>query len=111
MSTPFVVCAVVTLVSAVISLGFSVAAVPGTLGQTRTLALYTCARSVAFAAIGVVPLLTGSPEWLYATASGMIILQACDAVIGATIKDAMKTFGPAGTAVANLAALAWTMNA
>jgi hypothetical protein len=37
----------------------------------------------------------------------MIIVQAFDAAIGLTIKDRMKTFGPAGTAVANLAALLW----
>ena len=41
----------------------------------------------------------------------MIIVQACDAVIGWTIKDHMKTFGPAGTAVANLAALIWLVGA
>jgi hypothetical protein len=37
----------------------------------------------------------------------MIIVQACDAGIGVAIKDRMKTFGPAGTAVLNLAALIW----
>lgn len=110
MNLPFLACAVVTMVSALVSLGFSVASVPGTTGQTRALALYTCARSVAFATIAAVPLLTGSATWLYAVASGMIVLQGCDALIGVTIKDAMKTFGPAGTALANLAALAWTMN-
>jgi len=34
----------------------------------------------------------------------VIIVQACDAVIGTTIKDRMKTFGPAGTALLNLLA-------
>jgi hypothetical protein len=37
----------------------------------------------------------------------MIIVQACDTVIGLTIKDRMKTFGPAGIALLNLAALIW----
>jgi hypothetical protein len=37
----------------------------------------------------------------------MIIVQVCDAVIGTTIKDRMKTFGPAGTALLNLVALIW----
>jgi len=43
-----------------------------------------------------VPFLTGSTEWLQAIAWSMIIVQACDAVIGTTIKDRMKTFDPAG---------------
>jgi hypothetical protein len=41
----------------------------------------------------------------------MIIVQACDAVIGATIKDRMKTFGPAGTALLNLVAVIWLIQA
>lgn len=107
MTSPFLVCASVTLISALISLGFSVASVPDTSGKTRTLAFYTVARSVAFAVISVVPFFNGSIAWLEAAALGMTILQACDAVIGMTIPDRMKTFGPAGTAVANLAALIW----
>jgi hypothetical protein len=35
----------------------------------------------------------------------MIIVQACDAFMGTTIKDRMKTFGPAGTALLNLVAV------
>jgi hypothetical protein len=37
----------------------------------------------------------------------MTILQALDAGVGVTIKDRMKTFGPAAMAVTNLAALVW----
>ena len=110
MTTPFLVCATVTAVSAFLSLGFSIASVPGTNGQTRTLALYTCARSIAFAAISVVPFATGWSFWLEAVAAGMIILQVLDAGVGVTIKDPKKTFGPAAIAVANLAALAWLIS-
>ena len=110
MTTPFLVCATVTAVSAFVSLGFSIASVPGTNGQTRTLALYTCARSIAFAAISVVPFATGWSFWLEAVAAGMIILQVLDAGVGVTIKDPKKTFGPAAIAVANLAALAWLIS-
>jgi hypothetical protein len=105
MTTPFLVCAIVTAASAFVSLGFSIASVPGAKGQTRTLALYTCARSIAFAIISVVSLATGWSLWLEAVAVGMIILQALDAFVGVDISDRMKTFGPAGIAVANLAAL------
>jgi hypothetical protein len=110
MTTPFLVCATVTAVSAFVSLGFSIASVPGTNGQTRTLALYTCARSIAFAIISVVPLATGWSLWLEAVAVGMTILQALDAGVGVTIKDRMKTFGPAAMAVTNLAALVWLVS-
>ena len=107
MTTPFLVCATVTAVSAFVSLGFSIASVSGTNGQTRTLALYTCARSIAFAIISVVPLATAWSLWLEAVAVGMIILQVLDAGVGVTIRDPKKTFGPAAMAAANLAALVW----
>jgi len=41
----------------------------------------------------------------------MIIVQACDAVIGGMIKDPMKTYGPAGTALLNLVAVIWLIQA
>ena len=107
MSMPFVVCALITAISALVSFGYSVAAVLGSTGEAKTLAHYASARSVALLIVSLVPLLTGSCQWLQAIAWCMIIVQACDAVIGWTIKDSMKTFGPAGTAVANLAALLW----
>ena len=58
-----------------------------------------------------VPFLTGSTEWFQAIAWSMIIVQACDAFIGTTIKDRMKTFGPAGTALLNLVAVIWLIQA
>jgi hypothetical protein len=41
----------------------------------------------------------------------MIVVQAGDAVIGGTIKDPMKTYGPAGTALLNLVAVIWLIQA
>ena len=111
MTSAFVACAVVTTISAAISLGFSVAAVSPASGQTRTMALYACARSLALTLISLVPFATGSTPWLAAVAVGMIIVQFCDAGVGVTIHDRMKTLGPAGTAVANLAVLIWAVGA
>ncbi len=111
MSAPLIVCAAISAISAFVSLGFSIASTPNTKGQTRTLALYASARSLEFAIISVVALASGSVQWVQAVAGGMIIVQACDAGIGVTIRDGMKTFCPAGTAIANLAALTWLMNA
>jgi hypothetical protein len=80
-------------------------------GTTRTIALYACARSTALLIASAVPFLTGSVEWLQGVAWSMVIVQACDAVIGATIKDRMKTFGPAGTALLNVVAVIWLTQA
>ena len=111
MTLPFIVCASVTAISAIISLGFSIAAALGATDAARTIALYACARSTALTIGSAVPFLTGSNGWLQAMAWSMIIVQACDALIGGTIKDPMKTYGPAGTALLNLVAVIWLIQA
>ena len=110
MNMSFIFCALVTVVSAVISLGFSVAATFNTTTEMRNAALYTCARSGALVLASAVPFFTGSTSWLEAIACCMIIVQVCDAGIGVVIKDRMKTFGPAGIALLNIAALIWLLN-
>jgi hypothetical protein len=107
MFAAFIVCASVTALSAVVSLGFSLAAAMNETGNARTIAFYGCARSVALVVASVVPFFTGSTEWLEAIAWIMILVQAGDAVIGTTIDDRMKTFGPACASLANLLALLW----
>ena len=107
MTLPFIVCASVTAISAIISLGFSIAAALGATDTARTIALYACARSTALMIASAVPFLTGSSGWLQAIAWSMIIVQACDAVIGWTTKNPMKTYGPAGTALLNLMAVVY----
>ncbi len=107
MLTRFGICVMITVISAFVSLGFSVAACVNHTGTARILALYAGARSLALAIISLVPLASGSVAWLEATAAGMIIVQACDAVIGGVVKDKLKTIGPAATAAANLLALVW----
>ncbi len=103
----FVVCLAITILSALVSLGFSTVAVMKSKGQARTIAYYAAARSLSFAVLSLVPVLTGSNAWLQAVAVGMIVVQSCDAAIGVSIHDRMKTYGPAGTAVANMIALVW----
>ena len=109
MTLPFLVCAAVTAISAIVSLGFSIAAVLKADGEAKTMALYACARSLALVLVSAVPLFTGSVAWLLAVACGMTIVQACDAAIGVRIGDRMKTLGPAGTALLNLAATIWLL--
>ena len=107
MTLPFIVCASITAISAIISLGFSIAAALGATDTARTMAAYASARSVALAIASAVPFLTGSSGWLQAIAWSMIIVQAGDAVIGWMTGDRMKTYGPAGTALLNLVAVVW----
>ncbi|MDB5178963.1 MAG: hypothetical protein JWN01_906 [Patescibacteria group bacterium] len=110
MTTPFLLCAAITITSALVSLGFSIAAVRSAEGESRINALYATARSTALAAICLVPLFSSSYEWLVAVASCMILVQAIDAGIGVARKDKMKTFGPAATSLANLLALIWLIS-
>jgi hypothetical protein len=109
MTLPFVVCATVTSISAIVGLGFSIAAVLKADGEAKTIALYGCARSIALALVSPVPLFTGSTAWLLAVACSMTVVQACDAAIGVRIGDRMKTLGPAAIALLNLAATIWLL--
>jgi len=103
----FNVCFEITIASAIVSLGFSIAAIATHSGQARLMAFYAGARSLAFAAISLAAFWVGSVSWLQASASGMIIVQLCDAVIGMVIRDKVKALGPGCTAIVNLGALVW----
>jgi hypothetical protein len=107
--TRFTICSTITLISALVSLGFSIAAVMNHTGEARTMALYASARSFAFTIVSAVPFLTGSVAWLEASAVGMIVVQLCDAGIGIITRDRTKTFGPAATAIVNFVALLWLL--
>jgi hypothetical protein len=103
----FNLCLVITVASALVSLGFSIAATVTHSGQTRLMALYAAARSLAFVIVSLGAFWVGSVTWLQASASGMIIVQLCDAAIGVLIQDKVKALGPACTAIVNLGALVW----
>ena len=110
MTTPYLVCAIVTIISAFVSLGFSVAAVSKSDGEAHTDALYTCARSLPFAILSIVPLDYHSIGWLLAAAIGMAIVQASDALVGLQIKNTVKTVGPAITSILSIASIVWVLN-
>jgi hypothetical protein len=107
--TAFWVCAGVTAASALVSLGYSVAAVIA-LDQARVNAMYALSRSAALAAAVLVPVFSQTRSSLLTIALAMVIVQALDAVVGATIHDRMKTFGPASLGLFNLVALAWFLS-
>ncbi|HEV7640908.1 MAG TPA: hypothetical protein VGO39_08590 [Gaiellaceae bacterium] len=104
--TAFWICAGVTALSAFVSLGYAVAAVVSP-GEARTNAMYALSRSVALAVVSLVPLVSQTRSSLLTIALGMVIVQALDAVVGATLHDPMKTFGPASLGLVNLVALVW----
>jgi hypothetical protein len=107
--TAFWICAGVTAASAFVSLGFSVAAVLSIRHRSRTNAMYALSRSVALAAVSLVPLISQTRSSLLTIALAMVIVQALDAVVGGTIRDRMKTFGPASLGALNLVALVWLL--
>jgi hypothetical protein len=108
--TAFWVCAGVTTASAFVSLGFSVAAVVSARDAARTTALYAWSRSVALAVASLVPLVSQTRSSLLTVALAMVIVQALDAVVGVTIHDRMKTFGPASLGLFNLVTLVWFLS-
>jgi hypothetical protein len=101
------VCAAITATSAFVSLGFAVAAAISSRREARPPASYALSRSVALAAVSVVVLATRTYSALVVVALAMVIVQALDAVVGVTIRDPMKTAGPAALALVNLSALIW----
>ncbi len=74
------------------------------------MALYASARSLALVVASIVAFPIDEPAWLESVACCMIVVQACDAGIGVALADPLKTFGPAATALFNLAALGWLLS-
>lgn len=105
MTFAFLACALVTSISALVSLGFSSIAVAMAKGAQRTAALYTLARSGALVVISLSSFLGVSPAWLEAAAAAMSLVQAGDGIVGLRIRSLIKTAGPFGTAAVNVAAL------
>lgn len=111
MEASFWLCAVITLVSALTSLGFSiVAARISDAGAGLLNARYAMSRSGALAVVAVVAIVNQSTLWLAAVAVAMVLIQAGDAVVGRLDRNLLKTIGPAATAVANAAALLWMLS-
>jgi hypothetical protein len=71
--------------------------------------MYALSRSVALAAVSLVPLITQTRSSLFTIALAMVIVQTLDAVVGGTMRDRMKTFGPALLGALNLVALVWLL--
>ena len=71
--------------------------------------MYALARSGAVAAVSTIAPFTSSVDFVAEMAVVMVIVQGADSVVGARIRDSLKTYGPAATAVVNAAVLAWLL--
>ncbi|MDQ1547913.1 MAG: hypothetical protein QOH69_2817 [Actinomycetota bacterium] len=109
MPLSFWICAAVTVASAYVSLGFSIASLVAPNSPSPIASRYALARSIALAAVATIAFFTGSVAFLLAIAAAMTVVQACDAAIGVSIRDRRKTVGPAVIAMINLAALIWLL--
>lgn len=110
MPLAFWICVAITAISAYVSLGYSIAGLRGSDDDAaRTASKYALARSSALAVAATVAPFTQAVAFLVAVAVAMIVVQASDAVIGAGLRDRLKTIGPALTAAANAAALVWLL--
>lgn len=107
---PYIICALITVASALTSLGFSVQAALGSDRVSQVNAFYAASRSIALAIAAIAALFIQSVPFLVAIAGIMIVVQVLDAVIGLRIHSALKTYGPGITALFNLIALVWLIN-
>lgn len=111
MQIEFWVCALITAVSAGVSFSYALSGWREAGPAGRTASMYAFSRSLALLVVALAALPARSTPFLAAIALAMIVVQAADAVGGSVEKDRLKTLGPAATAAANAAALAWVFSA
>lgn len=100
----YYLCAAVTLISAVVSFGFSINAYLKAEEQkdnSITNAMYAMSRSCSLLLASLVPVFYVSNSYLFAVSIAMICVQLFDGVVGMRIKNTFKTFGPFSTAIGN----------
>ena len=110
MTKSFWTCAVMTLVSAGVSAGFSLVGLFGP-GSADSFARYAASRSVALLLTVVIAICIRSRMALAVLGIAMTVVQAFDAVIGALAHDPSKTYGPFTFAVLNVFAVIWLLRA
>ena len=99
----------VTIISASVSFGYALAGMRRATPEQKTASSYAFARSLALLVVAVIAIVTGSVPFVAAITIAMVIVQAADAVVGVSIRDRVKTIGPAVTAVVGLATLVWML--
>jgi hypothetical protein len=97
-----------TLLSAGVSAGFSIAALLGP-GRDDSLAQYAASRSVALLLTVLIALAIRSRVAIAFLGIAMTVVQAFDGVIGALAHDPLKTYGPFAFALLNAFAVGWLL--
>jgi len=108
MQNSFWSCAVMTLLSAGVSAGFSLAGLFDG-GRGDTFARYAASRSVALLLAVLIAICVRSRSTLAVLGIAMTVVQAFDGVIGALAHDPSKTYGPFAFAVLNALTVIWLL--
>ena len=99
-------CALMTLLSAGVSAGFSLAGLLGS-GSGDSFARYAASRSVALLVTALIAIGVRSGTAIAFLGVAMTSVQAFDGIIGALAHDPSKTYGPFAFAVLNALAVGW----
>jgi len=108
MTKSFWLCAVMTLLSASESAGFSLVGLFGP-GSGDSFARYAASRSVALLLTIVIAICVRSGMAVAVLGIAMTVVQAFDGVIGALAHDPSKTYGPFAFAVLNALVVIWLL--
>jgi hypothetical protein len=108
MTTRFWNCALITLLSAGVSAGFSLTGLLGP-GRDDSFARYAASRSVALLMAVLIAIGIRSRVAIAFLGIAMTVVQALDGVIGALAHDPSKTYGPFALAVLNAIAVGWLL--
>ena len=101
-------CALMTLLSAGVSAGFSLAGLLGP-GSDDSFARYAASRSIALLLTVLVAIRVRSRIAIAFLGIVMTVVQALDGVIGALAHDPSKTYGPFAFAVLSALAVGWLL--
>ena len=108
MTKSFWLCAVMTLLSASVSAGFSLVGLFGP-GSGDSFARYAASRSVALLLTIVIAICVRSGMAVAVLGIAMTVVQAFDGIIGALAHDPSKTYGPFAFAVFNALVVIWLL--
>jgi hypothetical protein len=101
-------CALMTLLSAGVSAGFSLAGLLGS-GSGDSFARYAASRSIALFLTVLIAIGVRSHIAIALLGIAMTAVQAFDGIIGVLAHDPSKTYGPFALAVLNALAVGWLL--
>jgi len=108
MTKRFWTCALLTLLSAAVSAGFSLNGLSGS-GHSDSFARYAASRSLALLLTVLIAICVRSYSGIAFLGITATVVQAFDGVIGALADNPAKTYGPFAFAVLNALAVAWLL--